>query len=849
VQPLPIDPLLPEIIGSLSSGTRLVLRAPPGAGKTTRVPAALLDAGLAGDKQIVVLEPRRIAARAAAEFVAAERGASVGGEIGYRVRFEQRGGRHTRLWFVTEGILGRQLLSDPFLERIGIIVLDEFHERHLQGDVALAVIRELQESVRPDLKLVVMSATLETERLAGYLDGCRVLTSEGRKYPVRMEYEAAGSDAPLSGRLAGTLRRVLADGADTGDILVFLPGAAEIRRAAMAIAPMAAAHKLLVIELHGDLPLDAQHRAIRPAAQRKIVLSTNVAETALTIEGVTTVIDSGLAREARFDSRHGINRLRTVPISRAAADQRAGRAGRTAPGRCTRLWTEAEQQQRRPHETPEVLRLDLSDTLLALRAWGLTDVGALRWLDPPGEAALQRAERLLRLLGAVDEQSGAVTAIGRRMLDLSVPSRLARILVEAERRDCAAAGALLAALASERDILLEQRALGGGPSGRWPAGPSDLLLRMQLFEEAARRGHDAATCAALGLDSRTVRAVERSRRQLLGAIGNRAGHEADTDTLLRCVLSGFADRVIRRRSPGARRGVMVGGAGVALAESSVVRDAELFVAVDIEGGPRRERAEALVRIASAIEPGWVDEMFPAALHDAQELVFDAGRERVVARTRRVFHDLVLSERERLDVDPSRAGELLAEVARRDPVRALNIGDAEQHLLERVRFLQRWMPELGLPSDTNAWLSETAASLCAGRCSFGETRAGDLHAVLSGLLTRQQRQALERDAPERYRLPSGRLATVIYDADKPPAVAARIQELFGLTATPRLAAGRVALVFQLLAPNQRPVQITDDLESFWRRTYPEVRKVLRGRYPKHPWPEDPLTATPTARVRR
>ncbi len=849
MQPLPIDALLPNVVASLSSGTRLVLRAPPGAGKTTRVPAALLDAGLPGDQQIVVLEPRRIAARAAAEFVAAERGSGVGDEIGYRVRFEQRGGPHTRLWFVTEGILGRQLLRDPFLDRIGVIVLDEFHERHLHGDVALAVIRELQESVRPDLKLVVMSATLETDRVAAYLDGCRVLASEGRTYPVRIEYETGRSDRPLSARVAAALRSVLADSADAGDILVFLPGAAEIRRTAAAIEPIATTNKLLVVILHGDLPLDAQRQAIRRGPQRKVVLSTNVAETALTIEGVTMVIDSGLAREARFDSRHGINTLRVARISRAAADQRAGRAGRMAPGRCIRLWSEGEHAQRRPHETPEILRLDLSATVLELRAWGLSDVTTLRWLDPPGEAALQRAERLLRQLGAVDETSGSVTDIGRRMLELSAPPRLARILVEAERRNCAAAGALLAALASERDICVEQRALSGGTGDRWAVGPSDLLLRMRLFEDAERRHFDRTACEALGLEVRTVRAVERARRQLLRTGSGHARREHAADTLLRCVLAGFPDRVVRRREPGSARGVMVGGTGVVLAGSSVVRDAELFVALEVEGGPRRERGEALVRIASAIEPAWLGEMFPAALHDTQELVFDASRERVVERTRRLFHDLVLSESERLDVDPSRASELLTEMARRDPARALNIGEAEQHLLERVRFLQRWMPELGLPSDTNAWLSEAAASPCAGRRSFAETRKIDALPVLRGLLTPQQGRALEREAPECYRLPSGRLAAVIYDADKPPAVAARIQELFGLTATPRLAAGRVALVFQLLAPNQRPVQITDDLESFWRRTYPEVRKVLRGRYPKHAWPEDPLTATPTVRTGR
>ncbi len=846
---LPIDPLLPEIVAAVSRASRLVLRAPPGAGKTTRVPGALLDAGLAADKQVVVLEPRRIAARAGAEFVARERGGHVGDEVGYRVRFEQRGGRATRLWFVTEGVLGRQLVGDPFLEQVGVVVLDEFHERHLQGDVALAVIRDLQASVRPDLKLVVMSATLQTDRLAAYLDGCPVLTAEGRAYPVAISYDATVQQRPLPTRVAGTLQDVLGDRTDRGDVLIFLPGAAEIRRVAAAIEPLAATHDLDVVVLHGDLPLEAQQRAIQRGPRRKVVLATNVAETALTIEGVTTVIDSGLARESRFDTKHGINALRVVAISRAAADQRAGRAGRTAPGRCVRLWSQGEHMARRAHETPEVLRLDLSGTLLELRAWGLRDVGKFHWLDAPSETAVQRAEQLLEQLGAVDA-GGALTDVGRRMLQLAVAPRLARMLVEAERRGCAAEGALLAALASERDICLEQRAFGDGAIGRWPAGNSDLVLRMQLFAEAERRRFDAGACRGLDLDPRSVRAVERSRQQLGRILGRRAdSSSADEDILLRCALAGFPDRVIRRRAAGAPRGVMVGGRGIVLTESSVVRDADLFVAVEVDAGPQRQLAEARVRLASAVRAEWLAEMFPAALRAQAELVFDPQRARVVERRRESFHDLVLRESVRTEVDRQQAGEVLAQVVRADPEATIGLGDGARHLLARLRFVQQWMPELAWPGDSDGLLGEAAAAMCVGRCSVAEVRGADVEGALRGLLTHPQRAALERDAPVQYHLPSGRTVTIGYADGKPPTVAARIQELFGLRATPRLAAGRVAVVFELLAPNQRPVQITDDLESFWQRTYPEVRKVLRGRYPKHPWPEDPLTAVPTSRAKR
>jgi len=840
-RPLPIDPLLPEIVDTLRSRARLVLRAPPGAGKTTRVPAALLDAGIANGKHVVILEPRRIAARAAAEFVAGERGGSIGGEIGYRVRFEQRGGRETRLWFVTEGVFSRSLVRDPYVDEVGVVVLDEFHERHLQGDLALGVVRELQETVRPDLKLVVMSATLETDALAAYLGGAPVLTSEGRAFPVEIEYEREPSRARLSTRVAAAVARTLRADSRGGDVLVFLPGAAAIRQSAEALAALAEAEGIDVVPLHGDLPLDAQRRAILPGPRRKIVLSTNVAETALTIEGVTTVVDSGLAREARFDPRHGLNRLEEVRISRASAEQRAGRAGRTQRGRCLRLWTTAEHAERREREVPEVLRLDLTAAALELRAWGAGDLRSFPWLDSPRDGALEAAERLLASLGALGAE-GELTEVGRRMLDLSAPPRLARMLVEAERAGVAEEGALAAALASERDILLERRTFAEGGAAPWPTGPSDLLLRMELYHRAE---------GAHGLDPRAVRAVERARRQLARSLDRRGGGDADADegAILRSVLAGFPDRVVRRRGAGSMRGVMVGGTGVALDPASVVREAELFVAIDLDGGPRRERSEARVGMASAVERRWLEEMFPEKIRTVREVVFDPASERVVGRARELYEDLALRETVRLDVDPLAAATRLAEEAKRDPARALSIGRDERALLDRVRFLARMMPELGMPDSERDLLARAIDVLSAGKRSFAELRRADLVGALRAELTPRQIQALVRHAPERLRLPSGRSARITYEREKPPAAAARIQDLFGLATTPRVAAGRVPLVIEILAPSNRPVQVTDDLESFWRRTYPEVRRQLRGRYPKHAWPESPLDATPDTPRRR
>ena len=827
MHPLPIDAVLPDAVASLRRSRCLVLRAAPGAGKTTRVPAALLDAGLAGDRHVLVLEPRRIAARAAATFVARERGSVVGHEVGYRVRFDERGGPHTRLWFVTEGVFGRLLAADPFLERVGVVVLDEFHERHLQGDVALAVVRELQDTVRPDLRLAVMSATLDTDTLARALGDAVVLTAEGRAFPVTVEYDDEPStDRHVAGRVARALRRVLDD---PGDVLVFLPGAAEIRRAAEAIGALAATHDLDVLTLHGDQPLDVQERALRSGSRRRVVLATNVAETALTVEGVTTVIDSGLARVARLDPRHGINVLRVQPISRASAEQRAGRAGRLAPGRCLRLWSRAEHAGRRAAETPEVLRLDLTRVVLELHAWALADARRLRWLDPPPPHAIERAERLLAQLGALEPVGGAVTPTGRRVLALPAEPRLARMLVEAERTGAGPDGALLAALASERDILARGEAFAD-----FPPGSSDLELRARLFEDAARRRFAADACRALGLDPGAVRAVERARRQLARLLDATNAATPDPDALRRATLAGFPDRVARRRAAGSPRAVMVGGTGIVLGRESVVREADLFVAVDLERG---HGPEARVRVAAAIERDWL------AVSETRELVFDAGRRRVVERRRTCYHDLVLAEAVRTDVDRGAAGDLLAAVARADPRAAGTVGDAEEEVLARVHFLARAMPELAWAPDPERLLGDAVASLAAGCASLAELAACDVAGALLGLLSPAQRAALERDAPARQRLPSGRLAPVRYPRDRPPVVAARIQELFGLAATPRVAAGRVPLVLELLAPNARPVQVTDDLPSFWRTTYPEVRKVLRGRYPKHAWPEDPAAATP------
>lgn len=835
---LPIDEVLPDVVAALGRTNRVVLRAAPGAGKTTRVPSAVLDAGLAGGRSVLVIEPRRVAARAAAEFVARERGGRVGGDVGYRVRFAREGGADTRLWFLTEGVFARDFVRDPFLEGVGVVVLDEFHERHLQSDVALAVVRELQDTVRPELRLVVMSATLDTEAVAAHLPGAAVVTSEGRAHPVAVEYDDVGHGLRVEDRVLAAVRRVIAE---PGDVLVFLPGAAEIRRSARTLAPLAAQSRIDVCTLHGSQPLDEQARALRAGPRRRIVLATNVAETALTVEGVTAVVDSGLARVARFDARTGLDRLRLASISRSSATQRAGRAGRLGPGRCVRLWSRAEEAGRREHELPEVLRVDLSRTLLELAAWSLRDPTTLAWLDAPPAAALDRARRLLHELGALAGDGWTPTPLGRRLLAKPIAPRLARMLCEAEDRGAPAAGALVAALASERDL---RRQDGVRPA----SAPSDLLLRAELFAEAARARFAPDACARLGVDPHAARAVERARRQLARTrTDGREGAVADAlseEGVLHAVLAGFPDRVCRRREPGSPRAVMVGGTGVVLGPESAVRDAELFVAVDVEGGERG--SEARVRIASGIDVDWLAATFPEAVTTARTVECDPDAERIVARTVVRYHDLVLDEQARAAA-PGEVAALLERVAADDPFGLLGPREDVDAFRLRLAFLRRWMPELDLPEPARI-AGDAVAAVAAGARAIRDVRRADVVGVMTGFLTHAQRSALDTQAPTHWTLPSGRRVPVTYAPDRPPLVAARIQELFGLAATPRLAGGKVAMLFELLAPSARPMQVTDDLASFWRTTYAQVRAELRGRYPRHPWPDDPLRAEPTARAK-
>jgi ATP-dependent helicase HrpB len=819
-----------------------VLKAPTGAGKTMRVAPALLDLVPGA---VLLLEPRRVAARAAARRIAFERGAKLGDEVGYHVRFDRKAGAATRLVAMTYGIFLARLQDDPFLEGVGAVVFDEFHERSLDADLALAMARRAQAEVREDLRLVVMSATLDASPVARFLGDARVVESAGRSYPVEIRHRAIEDERAPERSVVAAVASVLEE--TPGDALVFLPGVGEIRRVHARLEALAAERGFEIAELYGDLPAEQQDAVLRRGPRRKVVLATNVAESSVTIENVTAVVDSGLARVMRFDARIGIDRLEVTRISRASADQRAGRAGRTAPGLCLRLWSAHDDRALRPAEEPEVRRVDLSRAVLELRAWGEADASAFRWFEAPDPSALAMATDLLRDLGALTERGLSET--GLRLARMPLPPRLARLVLEGDRLGVRSRAALAAALLTERDPLArrpDSRGLRAATTHE-----SDVLERVLLLERfAASSSRTPGAWPELNVGA--ANAVLRVAKDLEASIpaGERRRANAGVDpeeALLRALLAAFPDRVVVRRETGAARadtrpgdrGVMVGGRGVRLAPESVVATAKLFVAISVDAGRRGERAESVVRLASTIEREWL----PAeSISRRTSVELDESTAGIVAFTRTCYRDLVLEEKP-APVPRGEAGALLAELAARNPARALALDDpVVASWLARVRCLAAWMPELDLPVFDEDMLAGVAREVAAGRRSLDEMRRAPLLDVLKSRLPYQQQRLLDRHAPERLEVPSGSHIGLDYEPGRPPVLAARIQELFGMAATPRIAGGRVAVVLHLLAPNRRPEQVTEDLASFWKNTYPQVRRELRARYPKHAWPEDPLTAT-------
>jgi ATP-dependent helicase HrpB len=768
---LPVDQILPDIAVSLRRFPNLVIEASPGAGKTTRVPPEILQLV---DGDVLVLEPRRIAARMAARRVAFEMGEAVGETVGYQVRFDQAAGPRTRLHFVTEGVLTRRLISDPLLRGVGAVVLDEFHERHLDGDFALALLKRLQQR-RPELRMVVMSATLDTAGVARFLNDCPVVRSEGKLFPLAIEH-LPYSPEPLEIQIRNALQRIL-DDKDSGDILAFLPGAAEIRRAMRECESVARRAGLLMLPLHGSLSPEEQDRAIAAAPQRKFIVATNVAETSITIDGVRTVIDSGLARRAEWSAWTGLQTLQVSRISKASATQRAGRAGRTGPGVVLRLYTKEDFQLRPEHDVPEILRSDLSQLCLALRAAQIGPMESVEWIDAPPEAAVRIAESVLDRLGASGEMA-------RRLVRFPLSPRLARVVVEALDRGVGEDGCVAAALLAS-GIDFET---------------NDLLTALDK-----RR------------DTRLTQPIEQLRRI---ARPPKQKHKYE-DALLKCMLTGFPDHVARRR----KDNQVLLSTGATAEVNGQQPQYEFMVALDAED--RRDKPLPLIRMAARIEPEWLLDFFPDRVREHSEAVWNRTAERAEVVSKLLYDELVIEESRGARPEPNDATELLARKAMEAGIERFVDREALDHFLCRLEFAGFETPNM----------EHALREICSGLLSFAELQTAARNFI--PMLERQYAtRRLHEAAPEWIRLHAGRQTKVHYERGKPPWIASRLQDFFGMRETPRIGPNKVAVVVHLLAPNHRPVQTTTDLAGFWERLYPQIRRELMRRYPKHSWPERP-----------
>lgn len=839
--PLPIDEILPRLVSELQASPAVVLRAPPGAGKTTRVPPALWQAGFAAQGKIIVLQPRRVAARATAARMAAERGLTLGREIGYSVRFESRISRETVVEVATEGILLRMLATDPFLQGVSTIVFDEFHERSLSSDLALAMVRQVQQTVRPELKLVVMSATLAAQPIADYL-GCGVLESLGRIYPVEIRRLATLDRTDPLDEAEAAIPELLRETA--GHLLVFLPGVGEIRQLHERLSRANLPGDPAIFDLYGDLPAEQQDRVLTPTTRRKLILATNVAETSLTIDGVTAVIDTGLARTLRYDSNTGLDRLELGPISKASAEQRAGRAGRTQAGLCLQLWPDAAHRHRPEFDAPEIRRVDLAGAALQVLGWIEPDPAQFPWYEPPPPQTWRQGVELLSQLGAA--KNGQITPLGREMAALPVHPRVARLLIEGRRRGVLREAALAAALLTEREPF--SRPDGPPSRARRPShvSRSDILDRVHLLDDSP---HAPECNFFLGaIHDAGARQIHRARDQLVKLASRgyadvvEPGKMSADEALLRALVVAYPDRVARRREPQSRRGVMVGGRGVKLADESALGDEELYLCIVVDSGEQ----EALVRRASAVERAWLPEHL---LVEENRVEFDDATGKVTSLKVVAWNGLVLEQSQGGPPGKEALAQALSSAARRTWPQAFPAEGGAAEFVARVRCLAQWMPDLNLPPITDEALQELLPEICLGRRSLAELRDAPWLERIKNRFDYDQLRRIDREAPERVDVPSGSKIAIQYTPGQPPILAVRIQEVFGLLETPRIAGGRIPLLMHLLGPNHRVAQVTGDLKSFWANTYALVRKDLRARYPKHSWPEDPYTAQAEHRPQR
>lgn len=838
---LPVNKLRDALLQAIKNDGRLLLRAPTGSGKSTCVPPMLLDGGVEGI--IVVVQPRRIAARMLARRVAEVRGNRVGDEIGYVVRFENCMGKHTRVVYLTDGVLQRWLHENPDLSGVGAVVFDEFHERRVASDVALARCLELQETKRTDLKVVVMSATLEVEGLQSYLEPCEVLEAEGRTYSVEVVYRGAGSPlggnpqkVPIWDRVTDAVRENITR-EDAGHILVFLPGVYEIRRSVECIERSSWSRGWDVCPLYSGLSPQLQDQAVAPAGKGgrpRIIVATNVAETSLTIDGVCTVVDSGQARVSNYDSVRGIDTLMIEKISRASADQRAGRAGRTAPGRCVRLWSEHDHAKRHAFELPEIQRVDLSEVVLSLLVAGVRDIEKFRWLDTPDQDALQRAMNLLGQLGAIST-SGEITDIGKQMASFSLHPRYARLLIAGQEYGCCAeAGFIAAAMQSE---VVFVRGKGGRKEFSEPDDVSDFVAEWRAFEFARDMRYDPRRCASSGIMARGARELGKSLVQL-EKLARRQGFEwcemtFSSDKISKVILAALNDRLAAQLGDATLACRVVDGRRGKLDSDSVVKGSQVFVAAEMTEVEGKEVAVYLNR-CTKVSLEALRQHFPDDFHECDGAVYDENIRRVVRKCETRFRDLVLASKEGGEPPLGDAAHLLAERVLDGELKLNKWDRGVEQWIARLVNLTQWMPEMELPGFDEDDKLMVVEEVCQGAKSYKEIKNREIVPVLSKWLSKPQQAVLDAYAPTEVVLSNGRRAKVKYTVNSEPWIAMKMQHLYDVSELPRIADGRVSLLVHILAPNQRPWQVTGDLAGFWERGYPQMKKDLSGRYPKHEW---------------
>jgi len=838
---LPIYELRAELTEALGNNSRIIIEAPTGSGKSTQVPQMVLDCGVAGPGEVVVLQPRRLAARLLAKRVAFERGEPLGGEVGYQVRMESAISDKTQIRYVTEGILLRQFLSDPELRGISTIIFDEFHERHIYGDITLARALRLQQT-RPDLKIIVMSATLDAGPLREYLAPCRELKSEGRMFPVEISYAGKRIDfrhQPVWEAAADAFEQAVDSGAE-GDVLVFMPGAYEISRTVEAIRSRKCAREFAVMPLHGELPPRDQDAAVGDCDQRKVVVSTNVAETSITIDGIRVVIDSGLARIARYDPNRGIDTLLIERISRASADQRTGRAGRTAPGVCMRLWTEQEHVARPLQELPEILRHDLAEVVLTLKAGGIDDVANFHWLEPPNPKSLENTLTLLTDLGAIDHH-GKLTDTGEKMVQFPMHPRYARMLLAGEEYGCVRQACLIAALTQGRSIL--QRNKGKETRGNRDdvLGEDDVsdfkrLMRAWLFADKNNYHPDA--CRKLGVNGAAARQVKPLYERFLSIAekeGLRVNARAPLDEdLQKCILLAFSDQVAKRRDVGTLHCEVVHGRAGDLDRDSVVRDSALVVAAEIREIEGSRDLNVRLNLCTAVSEVWLDELFPEDMEEKNEAIFDPVQKRVVTKQWKSFRGLELHATMKQEVDPQQAAEIIAEEVLTGRLELYKWDEQVERWIARVNCLAAGCPDYGIPAIDDEARRAMVQEICLGAVCKRDLKDRSVWKTVKSWLSPAQLDLVDKQAPERITLPCGYSAKVHYAEGEPPVLSAMIQKLYGLEEVPKIGFGRIPVVVEALAPNQRPQQKTQDMKSFWTNSYPLIKKELKGRYPKHEW---------------